>query len=1035
MEETKYLKIQFSNDRGTWEQIVPLNRDEYSINQEGVDVALKFWESLPLTLSNSKCSWDDASFAIEEDYGTYKQSPEQRDHFICVYKGEASSYLYYTWDNAVDWGNVIAYVPELEIDGKRNPYLASYTGPMTIKIEQYVDYSEKYKDKIVKGDSVTSILKKVKDYTDKVSKFTPGNGLEMTPDRVLNVILDNKPFVVVDTLPSQPAEGNENKIHIVPTKGATEDGNEFTEYAWVNNEWEKFGEFKADIDLSNYITSKQAAAKYYPLVNGQDLEHLVETLNEGLGHVENDKADKNGTYSELTAGTAQNLLGNLEITDDSAYRPTGGDNDVNSGYAAASIESIKGNARAWNQLAPMITDENYSNYSQFGEQYSTVNVIDGVAKVTINNFEHNYYPCTKYKNNIPITIGHKYIAYADIYSSKAVPEKNFGIEINSGVSFWNKEVPANVWTRVGVIGTAARNYTVMLLRFLVGTDNVGFFDAEHNTYQTKNLMLFDLTLIYGAGNEPTTPEQFEEDYQRWFGRTLDYEEYDEGSIRPVLCSGIKTVGFNLSSITEFEGTIREWGTDRILWKNDCGYKGSLHLQADLISGSNIIHNERSTPLNRIVDRIQSWVGSGNVYLRIFFTNGEWENLVIRIGENADGLTEVKLSNICINFVWSGKRDGEYEPHWEETAPIPITTLASGGKVIFPDGLKRAGNVYDEIKVENGVTKAIKRVGSIDLGTLNFYYQSDQKRFRTNPNTIKDLKYTADVTDINSHAQTLICKYVRNYPYSGNDIDKVACESIGCIFIRDTSFGSDAASFKSAMVGVILYYELATPEEYIIDNFSLPVVYRIDDFGTEQFISPKNGITPIAIAKYGINAVDAIRRLPKRIDDVKDNCLSLDGGEMRNTNIVKNLNAERLGNLRPGLTSGNIPYLIGFPDYNALVNNGFNTQDKINDNESYFKGIIEWLKSTYGQMNDLNLIGTLRPNSSGTGIIHYNASTSIYGTVVINYYTYTFGIVQGDWYYREIPTMVGGNKLHALTSSAFEAISKKDANTLYFVTED
>ena len=37
----------------------------------------------------------------------------------------------------------------------------------------------------------------------------------------------------------------------------------------------------------------------------------------------------------------------------------------------------------------------------------------------------------------------------------------------------------------------------------------------------------------------------------------------------------------------------------------------------------------------------------------------------------------------------------------------------------PDGLKKAGSVYDEIEIEGGVVKAIKRVGSVDLGSLTW----------------------------------------------------------------------------------------------------------------------------------------------------------------------------------------------------------------------------------------------------------------------------------------------------------------------------
>jgi hypothetical protein len=57
--------------------------------------------------------------------------------------------------------------------------------------------------------------------------------------------------------------------------------------------------------------------------------------------------------------------------------------------------------------------------------------------------------------------------------------------------------------------------------------------------------------------------------------------------------------------------------------------------------------------------------------------------------------------------------------WTKTQTMPITTLkgrldgAGESVTIFPDGLKKAGNIQDEIFVEDGVVKAIKRVGSRD----------------------------------------------------------------------------------------------------------------------------------------------------------------------------------------------------------------------------------------------------------------------------------------------------------------------------------
>ena len=68
-----------------------------------------------------------------------------------------------------------------------------------------------------------------------------------------------------------------------------------------------------------------------------------------------------------------------------------------------------------------------------------------------------------------------------------------------------------------------------------------------------------------------------------------------------------------------------------------------------------------------------------------------------------------------------------------------------------------------------------------------------------------------------------------------------------------------------MSGVYLYYELATPVEYVLDS-TLNLSYYVNDFGTEE-ITPENGPVPstapiIYEVQYAMNAVDTLRNLPK-----------------------------------------------------------------------------------------------------------------------------------------------------------------------------
>lgn len=86
--------------------------------------------------------------------------------------------------------------------------------------------------------------------------LTPGTGIEITSGNVINCTIDTGLYVVVTTLPAQPAAGNENKIHLVPDPSGTT-GNEYIEYLWKGDAWEEIGKTTAEIDLSDYWTSAQ----------------------------------------------------------------------------------------------------------------------------------------------------------------------------------------------------------------------------------------------------------------------------------------------------------------------------------------------------------------------------------------------------------------------------------------------------------------------------------------------------------------------------------------------------------------------------------------------------------------------------------------------------------------------------------------------------------------------------------------------------------------------------------------------------------
>lgn len=144
---------------------------------------------------------------------------------------------------------------------------------------------------------------------------------------------------------------------------------------------------------------------------------------------------------------------------------------------------------------------------------------------------------------------------------------------------------------------------------------------------------------------------------------------------------------------------------------------------------------------------------------------------------------------------------------ETSYPIPQAILN------LPGYGWSAGDVRNEVNWEN--KKYHKRVGKVDLGTLEYRYD---------PNIIRFIANLADVSikDKNDKFNCISTFYTAT---SGdifddsNETDLIirVDENVNQIYIRNLSY-ADATTFKNAMSGVILYYELA--EEQITDISNL-----------------------------------------------------------------------------------------------------------------------------------------------------------------------------------------------------------------------
>ena len=145
----------------------------------------------------------------------------------------------------------------------------------------------------------------------------------------------------------------------------------------------------------------------------------------------------------------------------------------------------------------------------------------------------------------------------------------------------------------------------------------------------------------------------------------------------------------------------------------------------------------------------------------------------------------------------------------------LTSFSKQGSLVNITLPTSAGTVYGGTLIVNpdGTGTLVVDRANVDLGTLTWGYESNYtySRFYTN---ISDKRKPTSSAD---RYQDLLCSMFKS---SGNAVGGTEDNCISgyqntdMLLITDSSY-TDAASFKTAMSGVQLVYELATPVEYTL----------------------------------------------------------------------------------------------------------------------------------------------------------------------------------------------------------------------------
>lgn len=564
-------------------------------------------------------------------------------------------------------------------------------------------------------------------------------------------------------------------------------------------------EYQGPYSGAQVDTALKAALELQPKVSKIDSE--VAEHRKTIKSLSETKADTTGYYPQMSVGQADNLPDRGDVVEGLlGFRESAGaGNSIEDG--TANVQELLGESLVWNQRSD---SKNYGNNTIAGESslvingtFAEFNASIGAEKAGVN------------LRGVGAVLGHKYIISLNLQTNQALVLYTLGKRstgLNSDTAF---------------IVEAIDTITYLIMSNIL---------TEELTFKAR-ILLTDLTQMFGAGNEPTTVEEFEAIKNQLVG--VDFTAYNAGEVLGVNIKGIKSVNDNawdeeweagsLSSVTGLPTTassaIRAKDFIKVLPSYDYYVTAPTEIQDNIRL--------------YFYDADKNFIERGFDINEVFTTpsNAHYMKLIVNS-------TTTYNHDICIRLAHSGYKT-DYVAHEESESPFDLTPY-------FPDGMHGINGVRDSVTK----SKAVRRFGVVDLGTLNWIYDTTFASYNLRADVSKLGFMGASATMLQS---LMLCSRYITSPYTGTGsaVDKtIKIYTNTQLRVLDSAY-TDAATFKAAMSGVYLVYELATPIETDIDP-QLNMNYKVWDFGTEELLTDSKSAPVLARTIYGFNATDTIR---------------------------------------------------------------------------------------------------------------------------------------------------------------------------------
>lgn len=558
----------------------------------------------------------------------------------------------------------------------------------------------------------------------------------------------------------------------------------------------------------------------------------IETLRTDTETELANKANVDGNYEGMTVGNALELVSTVKENDQVPYyyRTTAGNAEAGD---RAYINAIVGASAVVNQL---IQDGNFTDATKWVASNATLSIANNIATITATAQWGRV-------RTLPISVitGHKYLVVADIKGATS----NYLDAMNFGNVYVTQ---AGVWQTLSIVVTAS---VTSASRYVAFGDRA---TSDWASFQVKNAYAVDLTALFGYASVADYLSTLDtasrgSGYTKFKSWGFDFSNlgYTDNTLESI--SGLsekKTTGLNqwdeeweVGVISVDDGTSYTV-TNAIRSKNFCpcvgganyyltcgDYTNKYYLaicwydaDKNFISGIYANRMEITAPSNAVYFKITTNIGTvyGNTY----------------------------KNDICIIIHWDNTYDGVYEPYVEHTYPLDDSITLRG---IYK--LDSNNNLYADGDRWLPSGEVERRYGVVDLGTLNWVI---------NPNAENAFTGTLTARAISGTKNAICSLYIIDDSSTVGNVDKAIAIGKGSsnnkVYAHDSAY-SDASAFKTAMSGVYLIYELATPTTEEATPYTTPQI--VDNWGTEEFVTT----SPIPIGHdtdYPISIKDKVEAM-------------------------------------------------------------------------------------------------------------------------------------------------------------------------------